>query len=299
MVFDVQRYSTHDGPGIRTCVFFKGCTLRCKWCMNPEGIAFGPELMYDPDPCILCGQCAAQAARSDGAVHIEDSHVEIDRRRLTDARSYEDVCPTGALRVVGEEWDAEQLVELVLKDRLFYDKSDGGVTVGGGEPFAQPELLREFLRRLKEEGVSTSVETSMHVPWENIEQGLPYIDLLLSDVKHTDAERYRQGTRGDLTRVQRNYAALADFGGRVVARVPVIPGFNAAKAELQSIVDYVVELGYIREIDFLPFHTYGLSKYRQLGRDYEWTTETIDEAAVVEPAVAYARSRGLTASIGG
>lgn len=243
MIFNIQRFSLHDGDGVRTVVFLKGCPLHCAWCSNPESQAFGPEVMFDPGKCIGCGDC----------------------------RQPDFLCPAEARTVAGEEKTVDAILAEVEKDKVFY-KENGGLTLSGGEPFSQPGLAAELFARAKASGLSTGVETCLAVPWRNIEPSLPHLDSIYADVKHTDPVKYREWTGGDLGQVLDNLSRLAAraSGAPVAARVPVIPGFNDTDAELHAIAAHVAALATVARLHLLPFHNLGQEKYRLLGRDYRF-----------------------------
>lgn len=243
MIFAIQRFSLHDGDGIRTVVFFKGCPLRCAWCSNPESQAFGPEVMFDPGKCIQCGDCRQTAFP----------------------------CPAEARSIAGEDKGVDAILAEVTKDRLFY-KDTGGLTLSGGEPFSQPDAAAELLAGTKAAGLSTGVETCLAVPWRNIEPSLRHLDSVYADVKHTDADKYREWTGGDLRQALDNLARLAGCGVPVSARVPVIPGFNDTAADLESIAGHVAGLRTIAKLHLLPFHNLGQEKYRLLNREYRFSS---------------------------
>ncbi|PLL18047.1 glycyl-radical enzyme activating protein, partial [Klebsiella pneumoniae] len=224
MIFNIQRYSTHDGPGIRTVVFLKGCSLGCRWCQNPESRARSEDLLYDSRLCLagceLCQQAApAVITRTlDGLIihrqNVNDSHIAALR----------DCCPTTALTVCGEEKSVEEIMATVLRDKPFYDRSGGGVTLSGGEPFMNPTLAQALFEASHQAGIHTAVETCLHVPWKYIEPALPFVDLFLADLKHVDEAVFLQWTDGSARRVLDNLQRLAQAGKKMIIRVPLIQG---------------------------------------------------------------------------
>lgn len=212
MIFNIQRYSTHDGPGIRTVVFLKGCSLGCRWCQNPESRARSEDLLYDSRLCLpgceLCQQAAlAVITRTlDGLIihrqNVNDSHIAALR----------DCCPTTALTVCGEEKSVEEIMATVLRDKPFYDRSGGGITLSGGEPFMNPTLAQALFEASHQAGIHTAVETCLHVPWKYIEPSLPFVDLFLADLKHVDEAVFLQWTDGSARRVLDNLQRLAQAG---------------------------------------------------------------------------------------
>ena len=237
MIFNIQRYSTHDGPGIRTVVFLKGCSLGCRWCQNPESRARTADLLYDArlclDGCDLCQQAAPEVItrKLDGLI--------IHREKLTDAHigKLRDCCPTTALTVCGEEKSVEEIMATVLRDKPFYDRSGGGITLSGGEPFMNPELARQLFEASHRAGIHTAVETCLHVPWKYVEPALPFIDLFLADLKHVNEAIFQQWTDGSARRVLDNLQRVAQAGKKIIIRVPLIQGFNANESDIAAITD--------------------------------------------------------------
>ena len=296
MIFNIQRFSTHDGEGIRTLIFFKGCPLRCVWCSNPESQAFGPELMFDRRKCIGCRECVQ--ASQHGEFRALDGTVTLQREHLKNPLLFEEICPAKAITVVGEEKSVSAIIAEVAKDLPFYRNSAGGVTLSGGEPFAQPDFLRELLQELKNLAIHVSVETCLHVPWEHIQANLNQIDVFLADVKHADPEKFTQFTGGNLRLILTNLQKLAATGASVIIRIPVIPGFNQTEAEMQGILDIAAALPNVREVHFMPYHALGSGKYALSGRNYELPITALTEDAI-EPYRKYAEDQGLKVNVGG
>ncbi|MCA1913478.1 MAG: glycyl-radical enzyme activating protein [Klebsiella quasipneumoniae] len=299
MIFNIQRYSTHDGPGIRTVVFLKGCSLGCRWCQNPESRARSEDLLYDPRLCLagceLCQQAApAVITRTlDGLIihrqHVNDSHIAALR----------DCCPTTALTVCGEEKSVEEIMATVLRDKPFYDRSGGGITLSGGEPFMNPGLAPALFEASHQAGIHTAVETCLHVPWKYIEPALPFVDLFLADLKHVDEAVFRQWTDGSARRVLDNLQRLAQAGKNMIIRVPLIQGFNASEADITAITDFAADRLRVSEIHFLPYHTLGMNKYQLLSQPYTAPDKPLDAPELLAFAQDYARSKGLTAILRG
>ncbi|HUX12620.1 MAG TPA: glycyl-radical enzyme activating protein [Spirochaetia bacterium] len=302
MIFNIQRFSTHDGPGIRTVVFFKGCPLHCPWCENPESQSIEPALMYDPGLCIGCLDCTTAA--SDGEVAVGESDEAGRRRpvfhraRMGSLERFRRVCPTGALTVTGEQRSVAEIVAEVEKDLAFYG-DDGGATLSGGEPFMQPGLVAAVARALGERGIGTAVETSLQAPWSAIEPALPHLSLFLADVKHADPAKYREATGGNLAVVRENFRRLASAGAHVIARVPVVPGFNDSAGEMDAILQFISSFSNIKEVHFLPYHTLGNGKYALLGMDLRMAAVASLPNETMEPYAEAARNIGLVAVIGG
>lgn len=299
MIFNIQRYSTHDGPGIRTVVFLKGCSLGCRWCQNPESRARSEDLLYDSRLCLagceLCQQAApAVITRTlDGLIihrqNVNDSHIAALR----------DCCPTTALTVCGEEKSVEEIMATVLRDKPFYDRSGGGITLSGGEPFMNPTLAQALFEASHQAGIHTAVETCLHVPWKYIEPSLPFVDLFLADLKHVDEAVFRQWTDGSARRVLDNLQRLAQAGKKMIIRVPLIQGFNASEADITAITDFAADRLRVSEIHFLPYHTLGMNKYQLLSQPYTAPDKPLDAPELLAFAQDYARSKGLTAILRG
>lgn len=299
MLFNIQRYSTHDGPGIRTVVFMKGCSLGCRWCQNPESRARTEDVLFDERLCLagceLCQQVAPQM------ISRVDEKLIIAREKLSDHQvsALSDCCPTQALSVCGETYTVEAIMEKVLRDKPFYHRSGGGITLSGGEPFMQPEMARNLLQRSKEAGINTAVESCLHVPWKYIRPSLPYLDLLLADLKHVDKQRFNQWTDGSADRVLDNFRKLAARGVKMTIRVPLIPDFNADEQSIRAITDFAADEIGAKAIHFLPYHTLGINKYTLLNVPYLAAHQPLDAPELLHFAEQYACQKGMTAWIRG
>jgi pyruvate formate lyase activating enzyme len=296
MIFNIQRYSTHDGDGVRTLIFYKGCPLRCQWCSNPESQSFQPSIFYESKSCKHFGDCIQKSPEA--ITQSISNDLEIKRELITDHESLRDICAAKALTISGEELSVEELLAEVRKDLPFY-RENGGVTLSGGEPLAQGKELVLFLRRLHKEQISTNVETSLHVKWELIERTIGLIKTYLVDLKHVDPVKFKDYTHGDAALVLENLEKLAYFGPHVVVRIPVIPGFNHSEAEIREMVDFITGIKEIREIHFLPYHTFGLEKYNMLGMEYPFYNSKQVQDEELLTYVQYAESKGFKTIIGG
>ena len=296
MIFNIQRFSTHDGSGIRTIVFFKGCPLRCPWCSNPESQRMDHDVFFEKKKCIGCMECVSLS--ENGEFEKVDEDIVINRERIGNPLIFKDICPSKAIQVVGEELDEEKLLKEVEKDRAFFANSGGGVTFSGGEPFAQPKELLMLAKELKNRGISVAVETCLGVSWGNIEASVQYIDEFLVDLKHVDAGKLRQVTSLDFAKYEHNLRALDSMGVPVTIRIPVIPGFNESSEDMHSIIDFLDFFTNIKELHFIPYHSFGKSKYHQLGREYGYRAEALDKNEL-EPFLIYAKNKGLNTVIGG
>ncbi|MFQ2043691.1 glycyl-radical enzyme activating protein [Aeromonas veronii] len=293
MIFDLQRYSTHDGPGIRTLVFLKGCSLACLWCQNPESRSPKPDILLDRRQCIEGCQLCSQACP---AILHDSEGIQLTRSALKaeDMERLRGLCPSEALQVCGRDETLDTLMDTLLRDRPFFERSGGGVTLSGGEPFMQPDFAAALLARCKAEGLHTAVESCLHVPWHQIEPSLPSLDLVLADLKHVDKDRFFNWTRGKVELPIANLKRLAEHGVAMQIRVPLIPGFNADRASIEAITDTAASLGTVQEIHFLPYHTLGMGKYALLDLPYQAPDAPLDDPDLLRFAHAYAQRQGLT-----
>lgn len=299
MIFNVQRYSTHDGPGIRTVVFLKGCSLSCTWCQNPESRSAAPDVLFDSRLCSAgCQHCAKTFPH---AVSIEHDRIGIrhEQFQAEDLCLIEQVCPSGALSVCGNDADIDALMQQILRDKPFYTRTGGGVTLSGGEPFLQPQIALTLLQRCRHEGLHTAVESCLHVPWKYIEPSLGALDLLLADLKHVADEPFRRLTGGSAKRVKDNFRRLAVAGQKLIVRVPLIPDFNADRASIRQIVDFAADETGCEAIHFLPYHTLGINKYVLLGQPYLAPRQPLNDPDLLTFAEQYAAEKGLCAQLRG
>ena len=296
MIFNIQRFSTHDGEGIRTIIFFKGCPLRCQWCSNPESQLFTPELMYDPEMCQNFGDCILKAYP---AISASITGLLIDRQNIRDYESLRDVCMSKAIRIVGVNKQVDEIIEEIAKDIPFYKQSGGGVTLSGGEPLAQDEELIFLLHELKSRSVDVSVETSLHVKWQHIDRTLGYVSTYLVDLKHTDNNKFRYFTHGNAELVLENLRKLAATNENIIIRIPVIPGFNHTEKEMEHLIDFADSLDAVDEIHFIPYHSLGKNKYTMLGMDYIFNNNKPVAHHELAGYVQYAESKGFSTRIGG
>lgn len=295
MIFNIQRFSTHDGNGIRTMIFYKGCPLRCAWCCNPESQSFDYSILYDRRKCKFFGDCIASGIP--GITH-SDKGLEINRSAVLHPESL-NVCLSLAIQISGEEKSADELLLEIEKDLPFYQHSEGGVTLSGGEPLSQGENLVELLILLKNRNLDVALETSLHVDWYLVERCLGLVGTFLVDVKHTDGEKFSLFTGGNLDLVNTNLKQLVEKKENVIARIPVIPDFNHTMDEMEKIIDFIDSLNHIREIHFLPYHTLGTEKYTMLGMKYVFGKKKPVDEAGLHNYIDYARNKGFTVKTGG
>lgn len=297
VVFDIQRYSLHDGPGLRTSVFLKGCPLRCSWCSNPESQHFGPELLLFSANCLACGACVDVCAP--GARAIANGQLLWDRTLCTSCGACVSVCPVQTMAQSGQVWKAGAVIEEVLRDIAFYEDG-GGLTLTGGEPASQPAFAEALLRLAKAEYLNTAVETTGNAPWEVLEALLPYVDLWLYDVKHMDSKTHRDHTGLGNELILSNLRRLASLGAPIVLRMPLIPGFNMSEDNVRRTAAFAASLGpAVRSIDLLPFHGLARAKYAALARNYLWKDQARPADEKVEAVAELVRTYGLDVQIGG
>ncbi len=263
-VFDIQRFSIHDGPGIRTTVFLKGCPLRCLWCHNPEGIRREPLLSFALDKCIACGTCVDTCPNQAHVMDPQKGHVFL-RERCQACGKCAELCPTRALELVGRDVSCDEVLDQVLRDRLFYEASGGGVTLSGGEPLLQIEFAEALLRGASEAGVHTAVETCGHVSFARLARVAPHTDLFLYDVKETDDALHRKFTGVPGRRILDNLRALHDAGASVLVRLPIVPGLNDREGHFREVARIVRPLSGLLGVEVLPYHSLGIGKRPRFG----------------------------------
>jgi len=259
-VFEIKRFAVHDGYGIRTTVFLKGCPLKCVWCHNPEGIGFEPQLAYYEKKCISCGVCVEVCPA--GAHSFREGKHEYRREECVACGKCEDVCPGGALKHYGKRMTVAQLLPILLEDKDFYDTSGGGVTLSGGECLTQPTFCAQLLRELKQRGIHTAIDTCGFVSQEAIDRVLPYTDLFLYDIKAFDEDVHIRCT-GHSNKVILNHLKYIDAsGGKIEIRIPYVPGYN--DDQIEKIAAFLQELRNVTAVRILPYHNYAGSKYEAL-----------------------------------
>lgn len=294
IVFNIQRFSIHDGPGIRTTVFLKGCNLSCFWCHNPESRSLKPEIQFFPEKCILCGKCVEVCPN--GAQQIIDGKRYFDRSLCDQCGKCVETCYAKALTLAGEDKTFAEIMDEIRRDELYYKNSGGGVTFSGGEPLLQSEFLKELLIGCKQAGYHTAVDTAGNVRWQNFLTVLPYTDLFLFDVKVLAEEKHRKVTGTGNTQIHQNLIQLGASGAKIHVRIPVIPGVNDEMGEIQAIAQFLQPIQGIELVELLPFHHLGSGKYRSLGLEYPTQGYKTPPAEQMEGFVNCLKEFGLNAT---
>ena len=254
-IFDIERNSHVDGPGIRTIVFFKGCNLRCAWCHNPESQDFKPQMMFYKDKCKGCGKCKEFCPN-----HLENCDL------CGNCTFY---CPVDARKVCGREYTVDEVFAEVIKDKVYYDNSGGGVTFSGGECMLQIDFLAEILKKCKENGIHTAVDTAGHIPFERFEKILPHTDLFLYDIKMFDSEMHKKYVGVDNELILENLKKLFFAGAKIWIRIPVISDVNDSVEDMLQIKEFLDQNGIPEKIELLPYHAMGENKYAAIGKDVQ------------------------------
>ena len=298
-IFKIQRHALHDGPGIRTLVFFKGCPLRCLWCFNPESHAPGPQVMHQPAKCLGCGACLEACPRP-GSLTGVPPKLRIEQGLCDGCGICAENCPAGALGLSGESLGLDQIMAEVLKDTVFYRRSGGGVTLSGGEVTMQAEFAAALLQECRSQGIHTAMETSGHCSWPDLQGILRHTDLLLYDLKAFTPSLHAELTGVDNRRILENAALAARSGASMIIRIPLIPGCNDAPEELRGIAGFIKErLPMVSEVHLLPYELIGVAKYERLGKPYSLEKAEPPGPEQIERAKGYFEDQGLQVRLKG
>lgn len=265
MITNIQRFSVHDGPGIRTSIFFKGCPLSCIWCHNPETQKYTSEILFNKEKCTLCGVCVSKCVAK--GITIENGEIQNDFSQCTLCENCVDFCINNTREIAGKEYSLKELVEIIEKDNVFYEESGGGVTLSGGEVMAQIEFVEALTRGCHEKGISVAIDTCGYAPFESYEKILDYVDIFLYDIKIIHPEKHRKYTGKSSELILENLEKLSQRGANIHIRIPIIEGINSDDASVREILNFLKGKN-IKTVSLLPYHDIGKSKYKRLQQDY-------------------------------
>jgi pyruvate formate lyase activating enzyme len=298
LVFDIKKFAVHDGPGIRTTVFLKGCPLHCWWCHNPESIKREKELVLFENKCIGCGECF-KVCPNEAHEILPDGERVYHKERCILCGKCVDICYAEALVMEGKEMTVEEVMVELRKDIPFYENSNGGITLSGGEPMFQHEFALAILKQCKAEGLHTAIDTSGQVSWGVYERILPYVDLVLYDFKHIDAAAHKKYTGVSNELILDNLVKMSEYGVPIEIRIPIIPGINDSKKDVVSAAMFLSTLENITWVELLPYHRLGESKYSRLGEEYKLDGLETPSKEQMNEIAEWIRSYGLEVHVGG
>lgn len=305
-VFNVQRFTLHDGPGIRTEFFLKGCPLRCDWCGNPESFNRHIEVGVYQNKCIdseICGDCKEACPEAEMLIFTDSRLADINRDQCSSCLSCSEACPSEAIKQWGEIMSVDDCMKIILQDRGFYQRSGGGVTVSGGEPLLQSDFVLALFQACKQEGIHTCLESSFYANWNRIDKLLPYTDLFISDIKLMDSTLHKQYTGVDNHKILNNLQLLSETGKDVILRVPVIPTVNDDPDNAKATADFIINemSGRVRTLQLLSFMRLGEEKYESLGLEYKMADLAFDRHEFqqqVNSLAEYFNQRGIHCLVG-
>lgn len=297
-LFAIKRYALHDGPQIRTTIFFKGCPLSCRWCHNPEGMSQTIEFVMLREQCIGCGECVIACPQQALSAAFEGG-IDRNPALCIECGRCVEVCPALAHEVTGWRVDVAEVMAEIEKDLPFYDTSGGGVTFSGGEPLLQPDFLLALLRECGRRQIHRTVDTTGHAPLETLLAVAAETDLFLYDLKHMDGRMHREHTGIDNTLILTNLAALCRSGHLVRIRIPLVAGINDDEDNIRAVIAFLGDLPHVEGIDLLPYHGIGRAKYRKLGRDYPGEALRAPDRQRIDTIIGIIRDAGYPVSIGG
>lgn len=270
VIFNIQKFSINDGPGIRTVVFFKGCPLHCKWCANPESQLAKIQILWDKKKCLHCHHCLEICLQK--AISLKNDNIFIDTNKCTLCKQCINTCPQKALTSEGEIKTVQQVLDIVLQDEVFYEESDGGITLSGGEFLMQTQFAKELLIAAKEKNLHTCCETTGFCTPEKFQHIIQYIDYILFDLKHWDSQRHLEGTGIDNKLILTNMKYAISTGKKVLPRIPVIPKFNDSLEDAKKFCNILHDVG-SNQCQLLPFHQFGENKYYLLNKKYAYENQ--------------------------
>ncbi|SHJ54838.1 trans-4-hydroxy-L-proline dehydratase activase [Paramaledivibacter caminithermalis] len=296
IIFNIQKYSIHDGPGIRTTVFLKGCPLECWWCHNPESQKVKQQFIFWHNKCIGCMDC--EKVCPERAISFNKNGFYNDKSKCKFCEKCAEICPSGALELVGKKSSLDDVIKEVEKDRVFYEQSGGGVTFSGGEPLVQIDFLDSLLCASKQKGLHTAVDTSGYTSWGNIERIKDKVDLFLYDIKHMDDEKHKIYTGVSNQLILENLKKLALDGKKIWVRVPIIPSINDDDLNIQRTCEYISSLN-LRDVFILPYHNIAVDKYKRLNMGYRISDIQVPKDELMKKIADIFKGYGFNVKIGG
>ena len=298
LVYDIQKFAIHDGPGIRTLVYMKGCPISCPWCSSPQTQRACFEIMHIELECKMCGRCV-EVCPPRAITLSEEAGWRVNRQLCTACGDCVDACPNQALSLAGKWMTVEELFHVVNKDSSFYRRSNGGVTVGGGEPTMQPEFVAEFLKRCMQSYIHTAIETCGYVKWEQLEKILEYVDLVYIDIKHMDSIVHRELTGVSNEIILQNISRVSAIRPAII-RIPTVPGYNDSDDNMLNTARFATKLGEnLQRIELLPYHKFGTQTYNRIGREFELANVEPPSDDYMQRLKKIVESEGVNAEIGG
>lgn len=306
IVFNVQRFTIHDGPGLRTEIFLKGCPLSCKWCSNPEGQMLRPEPGLYRKRCIgekQCGGCRDVCPEMDSIGFVRNRITSLDREKCIGCMACIEECPSDAIKAWGKEMSVSECMDIILRDRGYYEESGGGVTVSGGEPLMQADFVVGLFKQCREEGISTCLESTFCSGWNEIEKVLPFTDIIISDIKMMDPVKHKTYTGTENMLILGNLKKLADRRDDLILRIPVIPHINDDMENISQTADFILEelKNHVKVLQLLSYMRLGIEKYDSLGREYPMKDLRFNRPAFqkrVEKIRDYFEERGINCTVG-
>jgi pyruvate formate lyase activating enzyme len=298
LIFDIKRYAINDGPGIRVVIFFKGCNLHCSWCHNPESISGDVEKMYSPSKCIKCGTCVAVCPEN--AITLSSDGITTDAELCTLCGRCADVCPTKAFEMSGKAMSVSEIMDVIEKERIFFEQSGGGVTFSGGEPLVHSKLLIKLLDECGRRGIHRTIDTAGHVKTETLLDVAVRTDLFLYDLKMMDSGLHQQWTGVGNEMILHNLKTLAESGAKIIIRIPLIGGVNDNEENTRQTAEFISGLaGEKKEVHLLPYHNIAQTKYMKLGKQNDFDLFTEPEREILDQIIETFSEYGITANIGG